>query len=153
MIRSEAEYQEAIRRLEQDREIAARQRAALGEHDLTPEEVERAMEPLLSFQAQLVEELAAFENARRGSLTPIARLDAIGRLLIGLRIARGWTQRQLAARLGVSEAAVSRDERNEYHGITVERTQRVLDALSATITLHVEAAPHLADDRELVSAA
>jgi transcriptional regulator with XRE-family HTH domain len=36
---------------------------------------------------------------------------------VALRIATGLTQRQLAETLGVHESQVSRDERNEYHGI------------------------------------
>ena len=57
------------------------------------------------------------------------------------RIANGLTQKELAKRLGVSAAQVSKDERNEYHGITVERAQRILDALNETITMTVEERP------------
>lgn len=138
MIRSEAEYQEALRRLEQDREVAARQREALANEGFTPAEVEHGMEPLLSFQAQLAEEVEWYENVRRRNFAPLTRLTAIGRMLIALRIANGLTQRALAERLSVSEASVSRDERNEYHGITLERAQRVLDALNETVVAHVE---------------
>lgn len=138
MIRSEAEYQEALRRLEQDRTVAAAQRDALVASRLSPEEVEHAMEPLRSFQAQLEEEVAWYEDVRRRNFPPIRRLTQIGRLLIALRIANGLTQRELAERLGVSEAVVSRDERNEYHGITVERAQRLLDALGASVVTQVD---------------
>jgi hypothetical protein len=41
----------------------------------------------------------------------------------------------------VSEAQVSRDERNEHHGITVDRAQRVLDAMNETLTSRVEDKP------------
>ena len=51
------------------------------------------------------------------------------------------SQRELAERLGVSEAQISRDERNKYHGITVDRAQRVLDAMGETLTSHVENKP------------
>jgi transcriptional regulator with XRE-family HTH domain len=71
---------------------------------------------------------------RRREFPAITRLTQIGRLLIALRIAQWLTQRELAARLGISESLVSRDERNEYHGITVERAQRILDALNETVT-------------------
>jgi DNA-directed RNA polymerase specialized sigma subunit len=138
MIRSEAEYQEALRRLEQDRQVAAAQRDALAASGLSPAEVDHAMEPLRSFQAQLEEEVAWYEAIRRRNFPAIRRLTQIGRLLIALRIANGLTQRELAERLGVSEAVVSRDERNEYHGITVERAQRILDALNATVVTQVE---------------
>jgi len=138
MIRSEAEYQEALRRLEQDRTVAAAQRDALMASGLSSEEVEHAMEPLRSFQAQLEDEVAWYEEVRRRTFPAIRRLTQIGRLLIALRIANGLTQREFAERLGVSEAVVSRDERNEYHGITVERAQRILDALNATVVTQVE---------------
>jgi transcriptional regulator with XRE-family HTH domain len=48
------------------------------------------------------------------------------------------TQKQLAHLLGVSEANVSRDERNEYHAVTVEKAQRVLDALGVSVTTQVD---------------
>ena len=47
----------------------------------------------------------------------------------------------MAEKLGVSEAQVSRDERNEYHGITVDRAQRVLDAMNETLRSRVEDKP------------
>lgn len=141
MIRNETEYKEALRRLEQDRQIAMQQRSALAGAGLAPDEVERAMEPLLSFQAQLAEEIDWYERVRRREFPVIRRLNHIGRLLIALRIANDMSQRELADRLGVSESVVSRDERNEYHGITLERAQRVLDALKESISVRVEQ-PH-----------
>ncbi|MBI3968337.1 MAG: helix-turn-helix domain-containing protein [Chloroflexi bacterium] len=134
MIRTEAEFQEALRRRDQDRQLAELQRQELVKRGLTPEAVDRAMEPLLSFQAQLEEEIEWYENARAGNALTINRLTQIGRLLIALRIASGITQRELAKRLGVTEAVVSRDERNEYHGISIERVQRIVDALQASVT-------------------
>jgi len=138
VIRSEAEYQEARRRLDQDRDVADRQRDALVAAGLPADQVERAMEPLLSFQAQLAEEIEWYENVRRRNFPTIRRLTQLGQLLIALRIANGLTQREVAERLGISESVVSRDERNEYHGITLERAQRVLDALDETVTARVE---------------
>jgi transcriptional regulator with XRE-family HTH domain len=41
------------------------------------------------------------------------------------------TQRELANRLKVDESQISRWERNEYHGITIEKAAAVLDALGA----------------------
>jgi len=51
------------------------------------------------------------------------------------------TQRELARRLDADETAVSRDERNEYHGITVERAKKVLDALGVRLVTRVEVEP------------
>ena len=138
MIRSEHEYRAALSRYRQEREEAERRREALLTHGLATDQIEAAMQPVVTFHAQLGEELTWYEGVRRGDIAPVRRLADLGRLLIALRIASGLSQKQLAHRLHVSEAAVSRDERNEYHGITLERAQRVLDALGASIAATVE---------------
>jgi DNA-directed RNA polymerase specialized sigma subunit len=141
VIRSEKEYREAVERLRQDGEVLALQKEKLEGLGLSEEEVRRALEPMLSFRAQLEEEVEWYERVRRRDFGVTRDLSAVGTLLIALRIANGLSQRELAERLGVSEAQVSRDERNEYHGITVDRAQRVLDAMNETLTSHVEDKP------------
>ena len=135
MIRTDSEYQDALKRLKLDSDVIDMQRVKLGELGLNDEATTRALEPSLSFQAQLREEVEIYERMRRGDISPIESLNHIGRILIGLRIARGITQRQLAERVEVSETQVSRDERNDYHGITVERAQRIINALGARVRL------------------
>ena len=141
MIRSEKEYREAVERLRQDEEVLALQKEKLEGLGLSEEEVRRALEPMLSFRAQLEEEVEWYERVRRRDFGIMRDLSAVGTLLIALRIANGLSQRELAEKLGVSEAQVSRDERNEYHGITVDRAQRVLDAMNETLTSRVEDKP------------
>jgi len=138
VIRTEAEYQDALKRLEQDRQVIAMQRSRLQELKLQESEVHRALEPALAFHEQLREEAETYERLKRGDIAPIESLNDIGRILIGLRIARGITQRELAERLQVSETQVSRDERNDYQGITVERAQRVIRALNARVRVEAE---------------
>jgi DNA-binding XRE family transcriptional regulator len=138
VIRNQGEYEAALRRIEQDRELAVQQRTALTEAGLSPEEVERAMQPMLSFHAQLEEEVQWYKRVQNRDFGEVRRLTAIGPLLIALRIASGLSQRDLAKRLGVSESQVSRDERNEYHGITLERAQRILDAIGERLVTTVE---------------
>ena len=72
-------------------------------------------------------------------------LRGLGQLLITSRIAQGISQRELANRLGVHESQVSRDERNEYFGISVDRAVKVIDALNVHLTTRVaiEALPPL----------
>lgn len=141
MIRNEREYKEALGRLKQDREVIAAQRQALAGRGLTEVEVNRGLSPLLSFHAQLEEEVEWYERARRREFKVSHDVRDIGHMLIALRIANGLTQKELAQKLGVSEAQVSRDERNEYHGITVERTQRILNAMGEALRLEVEERP------------
>jgi DNA-binding Xre family transcriptional regulator len=138
VIRNEREYREALSRLKRDGEVITNQRQALVESGLSEEEVDRGLGPLLSFQAQLEEEVEWYERARRREFKVSHDVRDIGYMLIALRIANGLTQKELAEKLGVSEAMVSRDERNEYHGITVERVQRILDAMGETLRFEVD---------------
>ena len=139
MIRSEAEYQEAVRRLGEQEERLKEQQARLAEMGLQPAEVKRAMDPVRSFRQQLAEEAETYERLRRGDFGELRGLAGLGQLLIAARLYRGLSQRDLAERLGVHESQVSRDERNEYHQITLQRAARILDALG--IDLHSRALP------------
>ena len=96
------------------------------------------MQPLHSFRDQLQEEIEYYERIKRMDFDAIRNFNGVGRLFIAIRIARGMTQRQLAERLGVPETQVSRDERNEYHNITIERAEKVLRALGAVLRVEVE---------------
>ncbi len=152
MIRTDAEYRRALERLENDLNTINRQREKLDEMDLKEEEVKRAMEPLLSFHEQLKEEVEAYEKMKRGDFGTLHNLTSIGRWLIGLRIARGWTQSELAERLDVSQAQVSRDENNEYHGISIEKAQRILEVFNTRIRMEIEDPISFDEDMEYASA-
>lgn len=132
MIRNEAEYQEALSRLDEERRRLDEHRARLAGMGLDDEELKRALDPLRSFHLQLEEEVQSYERLKRG-IGEFVNLHGLGHALVALRIARGLTQRELAARLNVHESQVSRDERNEYHGITVERASRILDAMGVRL--------------------
>ncbi len=129
MIRNENEYREAVGRLADEKLRINAQRAELKKMGLTTAEIKRAVDPILSFHLQLEEEVQSYERLKRGEFDEVSDLRGLGQLLVSLRIARGLTQRELAERLGVHESLVSRDERNEYHGITLDRAARILDAL------------------------
>jgi len=133
MIRNESEYKEAVQRLADERKRLSDHRAALAKTGLTKTELKRAMDPLRYFHLQLEEEVEAYERLKRGDLGELENLHGLGRTLVALRIALGLTQRQLAERLDVNESQVSRDERNEYHGVTVDRASRILDALGVSL--------------------
>lgn len=133
MIRNENEYQEAVRRLEAEGARLKEHADRLAKEGLAPDEVKRALDPMRSFHEQLVEEVESYERLKRGDLGEISNLHGLGRLLVGARIALGMSQRDLAELLQVHESQVSRDERNEYHGITVERASRILEALGVDL--------------------
>lgn len=137
MIRNEQEYQEAVTRLHQESERFKKQKSKLQSMNLSKDEVKRVLAPVRSFHEQLKEEVASYERLKRGEFEELHNFDGVGRLLIALRIAKGITQRDLAERLGVHESQVSRDERNEYHGVTVDRANRVLEALGVDLRSEV----------------
>ncbi|HEY9786720.1 MAG TPA: helix-turn-helix transcriptional regulator [Candidatus Obscuribacterales bacterium] len=116
---------------------------------LTPEQVNRALEPAYSFHEQLKEEVEWYERIKRRDFGTIDTLTALGPLLVALRIANGITQKELANRLNVDESQVSRDERNEYHGISLERAQRIINALGEKLIIRVD---DKTDNKELAIA-
>jgi ribosome-binding protein aMBF1 (putative translation factor) len=141
MIRTESEYQQAAARVDAERARLAAHLKAWKKQGFTAQQVAKLREPLEAFHMQLAEEVASYERLKRGQFDEFENLHGLGQTLIGLRIARGMTQRELARRLEVDETAVSRDERNEYHGITVDRARKVLEALGVRLVTRVEVEP------------
>ena len=148
MIRSESEYQEAVKRLSEEQKRLGEHRARLKETGLTDEEIKRVIDPMESFYLQFKEEVESYERLKRGEFEELDNLRGLGHLLIALRIAQGVSQRELAKRLEVHESQVSRDELNEYFGVTLERAGRILEALNVRLRTRVEVEP----SKELISA-
>lgn len=144
MIRNENEYKEAVARLGEERERLKEHAKRLKEAGLGEDEIKRVIDPMELFHLQLKEEVESYERLKRREFDELDNLRGFGHLLIALRIAQGISQRNLAKRLEVHESQVSRDERNEYFGITMERAVKVLDALNVRLTTKVEIAPQQA---------
>jgi len=126
VIRSDAELEEVRAKLqEQDARIVT-YRGELERDGLHDIDVERALDPLRTFARQLRASIDQYERVRRGELPSVTSLDDLGPALVAARVAAGVTQRELAVRLGVHESQVSRDEKNDYHGATIERASKVL---------------------------
>lgn len=137
MIKTESEYQECLKRLEDDRRTMQAQREKLEELSLPADQIELVMAPLLSFNCQLKEEVEWYERVKRRDFGVFTQLTEIGPLLVALRIANGISQADLANRLAVDVSQISRDERNEYHGISIERAERVVAALGEELQISV----------------
>ncbi len=138
MIRTDNEYKEAVKRRDAEKTQLEEHRKQLKGQGLSPEMIEKAVQPYESFRLQLVEEIEGYERIKRGVINDTYNLAGIGQRLIGIRIYLGLSQRELAQRLSVHESQVSRDEKNEYHGITVERVEEILIALGAQMTSSFE---------------
>lgn len=79
--------------------------------------------------AELRDRIALYERVREGDLSMFTALEDVGRALIAARLAKGLSQREFAELVGVHESQVSRDERNEYHGVGTERLLELFDTL------------------------
>lgn len=141
MIRNEKEYKQAVERVTQEKERLSEHRNNLKQSGLNAIEIKRVMDPLKSFHLQLCEEVESYDRLKRGEFEDLNNLRGFGHLLISLRIAQGISQRELASRLEVHESQVSRDERNEYFGITIERANKVLEALNVQLRTKVDVVP------------
>lgn len=62
MIRTEKEYRSALVNRGEEEALVAQQQKELADEGFSPEEVERGMQPLLSFGAHLREEIALYEG-------------------------------------------------------------------------------------------
>jgi hypothetical protein len=131
MIRNDSELRESQERLADLREQVERIRTELTQRGLGDDAVSIAVAPQITMAEDIAWEVTFFERLKAGDIEAIPDFapEERGRALICLRIAKGWNQRELADALSVSEAVVSRDERNEYHGISLERYGKVLAAL------------------------
>lgn len=138
MIKSESAYQKAVERLKADKEFIVSEKKRFAELKLTEEQIEMAIQPLISFHDQLEEEIKYYERIKRGSFNPIYKFTDIGKSLIAYRIYLGMTQARLAELLGTSESQVSRDERHEYYGATTEKIENVMKAMSMKATINIE---------------
>jgi len=141
MIRTEFEYRRTLKRIERSEQAFREEETKLKSQGLSREQIKRMLDPGRAFHAQLKSEVQTYERLKRGEFDELRNLAGIGPLLIGARLASGLSQRDLAVRLGVHESQVSRDEHNDYHGITVDRASRLLDMLGIEITTRVRKLP------------
>ncbi len=90
---------------------------------------------------QLEEEVREFDQLKSGEfvLPTLQRLDQIAPYIVKLRIAKGVSQTELAARLGVSKQVISRQEDVEYQGVNLPRLQEIVDALRVRVNVTLTA--------------
>jgi len=94
---------------------------------LREEQVFAATEEIKNLQRQIDE----YEAIRSGKqrLADLRFVDELPSLLIGWRIQRHWTQRQLADKLGMHENQIQKYENEDYRCASFETIHRVADVL------------------------
>jgi transcriptional regulator with XRE-family HTH domain len=85
----------------------------------------------LELANQIGQELEEYEAIRRGAINvfSVREIDDLGEVLVKARLAKGWTQRQLAEALQVSEQMVQKDESKAYENAGLARIAEVADVL------------------------
>jgi DNA-binding XRE family transcriptional regulator len=129
MIKTEQAYlrtKEMAQNFEDNLEAKKRE---LRDQNWSDKQIELGLAPSETMCYQMKEELDEYEAIKRGEFDQTITFSNIGIKIIQFRIYLGISQAELAKRLNVSPAQISRDERNDYSGITFNKAKRVLDAL------------------------
>lgn len=129
MIKNESEYKEALKRLQNDKLVIEQKREQFKSMNLNNDQIKTLLEPEICFHQQLQDEVDWYNDVKTGHLMPLKSFTDIGKGLIALRIASGISQADLARALDISASAVSKDENNNYAGITVNRVQKIVEAI------------------------
>jgi len=91
-----------------------------------------------SFRLGIEEEIREYENIKKGQIPDyLYSIENLGLLLIALRIRKGWTQSRLAKELGVAASQVSRDENNDYYGVSLSTIKKILKALDVELKINI----------------
>lgn len=107
-------------------------------------------EGLKSQLQDLEHSLDHFDALRSGRVRDLeARsFDDIGVKLIEARIARGLTQKDLAAKLGLKEQQIQRYEQGNYRSASLARVAEVINALGVSVTFNLTLSNHNDDGEE-----
>lgn len=94
--------------------------------------------------SQLREEAEVYENIRNNRTKVLVNksIDNLHEVLIQARIARGWSQTDLAKELELSPQQIQRYESTNYEGVSLWKVLDILDALELKIELKDIALPN-----------
>lgn len=106
---------------------------------LPPEVMEGVRRALTAERVELTAMLNAYLDAKHGNLEPLeARAqNDLGKMLIVARIAKGWSQKELARQIGLREQAVQRYEADRYRSISLASFVRVARTLGLNLSADI----------------
>ena len=107
--------------------------------------IERHRRAVSKVTSDLTASLARYERAKDGDISGL--LDGAerepGLALVAARIARGWSQKTLAERLGLREQQVQRYEADRYRSISLSNFRRVADELGVNFKAALGESPRI----------
>jgi ribosome-binding protein aMBF1 (putative translation factor) len=136
MLRNELEYRNAKKRLDTlQNEVEKR---SLAEERETSQTTHAVVEALRMKIEDIKRELVDYENLKNSGVSEFkaGSLDEFGEVVTKARIAKGWSQADLAKAMGTHHQQIQRYERNDWQKINLWRLQEVVDALGLRLNIH-----------------
>jgi ribosome-binding protein aMBF1 (putative translation factor) len=136
MIKNEREYKitkAALARFEASLEQIERLRFKGGKNTAKLKLQEAAAKSMLS---ELQEQIAEYDQLKRGKFK-LSALDVVETIPINLiraRIALGWTQKDLAQRLGTTEQQIQKYESTDYESASFRKIAEIASVLKQAST-------------------
>lgn len=140
MIKNERQYRITQARVEEFRQAIAQAEQERRTIKLHPK-LQQAQADALRSQLQTLErELREYDELKSGRLKVLtyASFDELPKALVQARIARGWTQKDLADRLGLNEQKIQDYEATDYQRASLARLREVVRALEIEIREEVK---------------
>lgn len=134
MITNDVQYRSTKGHLRRFEEAAANLETAAGAKPTKRQQLE--IDATRAQAADLRAELDEYERLASGSVATFeaSTLAELAMVLIQARVARGWSQRQLAEALGVAEQQVQRYESTAYRSASLARICDIADTLGIDVT-------------------
>ncbi len=137
MIKSEREKNRKLQEIKDCEKLIAQNRELLERIGLSQDQIEKHIQPSVALLRELQAEVTEYNSLTQGN-PPSESIEKIGDMLVKLRIYKQLTQKALAEKIGVDETQVSRDERNHYRGVSLDRLLKVVQALDVHIEVTIK---------------
>jgi ribosome-binding protein aMBF1 (putative translation factor) len=133
MLRNEVEYRNARKQIEELRsELGKRKTQVEREVSRATVAVADALRMKVRDIEQEIDEYEDLKEGRVSTLT-IDDFDDLGELVTKARIARGWSQADLAEELDMESQQIQRYERNDWEKISLWRLQEIVETLGFNV--------------------
>lgn len=96
-------------------------------------------------------EIDEYEKLQRTKEIPIDTFDNVGQLLIQARIASGYTQKQLAEKIGIQPQVLQKYEACGYETTNIARMKKIIEALDISTLIEFAMPENAPDMKKMVA--
>jgi DNA-binding XRE family transcriptional regulator len=135
MITNERQLKITKSRLEGFQDSLAQLKASKRPEDIDPLLWKAEQDAIKSTIEELEDDVSDYERLKAGKVksVKVTSFDDVPKALIQARIAQGYTQKDLAEKLGVREQQVQHDEEILYSSASLSRLKRVAEVLGLEV--------------------